>query len=68
VSEIKLTKTSYIKEFDVEREGSLLSGIISNRTCTTKFEYKPGECEGFLTPSDLREVADMLDKLNDLDR
>ena len=68
MSELKITKTGYVKEFDVELDGSELSGVISNRTNSGKFEYKPDEFEGFLRASDLRAVADMLDKLNALDK
>ncbi len=67
MSDIKLTITEYFKEFQVDLEKSNLDGIISNRTDSKKFEYRPDDMEGFLKASDLRAVADKLDELNELD-
>ena len=61
---IELTQTENSQSFDVEMKGTNINGEISNKTVSGMFEYKPDEFEGFLRASELRAIADELDRLN----
>ena len=61
---IVLTQTEHIHTFTVEMDGSNIEGEITNRTQGGEYKYKPGEFGFHLTSSDLRAVADELDRLN----